>query len=59
MAHSDIAIAAERFPCVPPYRLDGGRVTQMNAMIPCDIRGDFEVFQIACVIAACAQSIAV
>ena len=58
VAHSDIALAAERFPCVHP-RLDGRRVAQMNAMIPCDIHGDFEIFQIACVIAASAQSIAV
>jgi hypothetical protein len=58
VAHSDIALAAERFPCVPP-RLDGGRVAQMNAMIPCDIHGDFEIFQIAFITPASAQSIAV
>ena len=32
--------------------LGGGRVAQMNAMSPCDIHGDFEVFQITGVIGA-------
>ena len=58
VAHSDIDLAADQFPLVH-LLLAVSRVAQMNAMNPCDIRGDFEVFQIACVIAASAQSIAV
>ncbi|MBM4224548.1 MAG: hypothetical protein FJ167_07095 [Gammaproteobacteria bacterium] len=41
------------------HRLGGVRVTEYRATIPCDIHGDFEIFQIACVIAASACSIAV
>ena len=37
------------------HRLGGVRVTGYRATIPCDIHGDFEIFQIACVIAASAR----